>query len=65
MSKPAIKVEGLYKEYVVGHAQDRHGTFYDLLTDSLKAPLKRLRSLGGQTEQKEKFWALHDVNFEI
>ena len=65
MSKPAIKVEGLYKEYVVGHTDDRHGTFYDLLAHTLKAPLKRLRSLGGQTEQKERFWALHDVNFEI
>jgi lipopolysaccharide transport system ATP-binding protein len=65
MTKPAIKVEGLYKEYVVGHAQQQHGTFYDLLTSGLKAPFKRLRSLGGKTEEKERFWALKDVNFEV
>jgi len=65
MSKPAIKVEGLYKEYVVGHAQERHDTFYELLTSTLKAPLKRLRSLGGQAEDTERFWALQDVNFEV
>jgi lipopolysaccharide transport system ATP-binding protein len=65
MSKPAIKVEGLWKEYIVGQAQEQHGTFYDLLTHSLKAPLKRLRSLGGQAQETERFWALQDVNFEV
>jgi lipopolysaccharide transport system ATP-binding protein len=65
MTKPAIKVEGLYKEYVVGHAHEQHDTFYELLTQTIKAPLKRLRSLGGQTEEKERFWALQDVNFEV
>ena len=65
MTKPAIKVDGLYKEYVVGHAHEQHDTFYELLTSTLKAPLKRLRSLGGQSEEKERFWALQDVNFEV
>ncbi len=65
MTQPAIKVEGLYKEYVVGHAHAQHDTFYELLTSTLKAPLKRLRSLGGQAEEKERFWALQDVNFEV
>lgn len=65
MTKPAIKVEGLWKEYVVNHAQVRHGTFYDLLSHNLKAPLRRLRKLGGQTEESERFWALQDVNFEV
>jgi lipopolysaccharide transport system ATP-binding protein len=65
MTKPAIKVEGLGKEYIVGHAQERHDTFYELLTSSLKAPLKRLRKLGGQADETERFWALKDVNFEV
>ena len=65
MSIPAIRVEGLWKEYVVGHAHERHDTFYELLTSTLKAPLKRLRNLGGQAEEKERFWALQDVNFEV
>ena len=65
MTQPAIKVEGLWKEYSVGRANVQHGTFYDLLTHTLKAPLKRLRRLGGQARETEKFWALQDVNFEI
>jgi lipopolysaccharide transport system ATP-binding protein len=65
MTQPAIKVEGLSKEYIVGHAQEQHGTFYDLLASTLKAPLKRLRNLGGQAQETERFWALHDVSFEV
>ena len=65
MSKPAIKVEGLWKEYTVGAARQQHGTFYDLLSHSLKAPMRRLRNSRVQTEDTERFWALRDVNFEI
>jgi lipopolysaccharide transport system ATP-binding protein len=65
MTQPAIKVEGLWKEYVVGHAHEQHDTFYELLAQTLKAPLKRLRSLGGQAQETERFWALRDVNFEV
>jgi lipopolysaccharide transport system ATP-binding protein len=65
MTKPAIKVEGLYKEYVVGHAHERHDTFYELLSQTIKSPLKRLRSLAGEAEEKERFWALQDVNFGV
>lgn len=65
MTQPAIKVEGLWKEYVVGAAQKRHGTFYDLLSHSIASPLRRLRNFGGETDDAERFWALRDVNFEI
>jgi len=65
MSLPAIKVEGLWKEYTVGAAQQRHGTFYDLLAHSLKTPFNRLSKFGGHTPDTENFWALRDVNFEI
>jgi len=65
MTQPAIKVEGLSKEYVVGHVREQHSTFYDLLESSLKAPFKRLRNLGGEAQETERFWALQDVNFEV
>lgn len=65
MSLPAIKVEGLWKEYTLGTPQQRTGTFYDLLTHSIKAPLNRLRKLGGLSDISEQFWALRDVNFEV
>lgn len=62
---PAIRVQGLWKEYVVNHARERHGTFYDLLFNSLKAPFQRLRRLGGEVQESERFWALKDVSFDI
>jgi len=65
MTQPAIKVEGLWKEYVVGSAQRTHSTFYDLLSHSLKAPFQRLRNLGGATDDVNQFWALKDVSFEV
>jgi len=66
MTKPAIQVEGLAKEYVVGRASQPLGTFYDLLASGLKAPLRRLRQLGSAGDDStERFWALRDVNFAI
>ncbi len=65
MSQPAIKVEGLWKEYAVSQAQEQHTTFYDLLSNSLRAPFKKLWGHGGQTRESEPFWALQDINFEV
>lgn len=65
MTKPAIQVEGLWKEYVVGSAQQRHSTFYDMLGHSLKAPFNRMRRLGGDIDEANHFWALRDINFEV
>ena len=65
MTRTAIKVDGLWKEYTVGATRQQPGTFYDLLSRSLKAPRRRLTSLGVQAEDPEKFWALRDVNFEV
>jgi len=65
MSHPAIKVENLYKKYTMGAARQSYGTFYDLLTHSIKAPFKRTRKQGGQSEISDQFWALRDINFEI
>lgn len=65
MTIPAIKVEALSKQYTIGTARPQHGTFYDLLASSIKAPFGRMRKLAGKTGTDEKFWALHDVNFEV
>ncbi len=59
---PAVKVEHLWKEYVVGQSHDRHATFYDTLSNALKAPFrKRDETLADPT----KFWALNDVSFDV
>lgn len=65
MAKPAIKVEGLWKEYVIGAQQKAHGTFYDMLSSSLAAPFRALRKRTVEEQQAESFWALRDVNFEV
>lgn len=65
MAKPAIKVEGLWKEYVIGAQQNAHGTFYDMLSSSLAAPFRALRKRTAEEQAAESFWALRDVNFEV
>ena len=65
MAKPAIKVEGLWKEYVIGAQQKAHGTFYDMLSSSLSAPFRALRKRTAEEQEAESFWALRDVNFEV
>jgi lipopolysaccharide transport system ATP-binding protein len=65
MSAPVIKVEGLSKQYMVGTARRQHTTFYDLLTHFIQTPLDRLRKLGGETDEANRFWALRDINFDV
>lgn len=65
MSLPAIKVEALWKQYTVGALQEAPGTFYDLLSGALKAPLNRLRRSGAPAREPTNFWALRDLGFEI
>ena len=65
MAKPAIKVEGLWKEYVIGAQQKAHSTFYDMLSSSLSAPFRALSKRTTEEQQAESFWALRDVNFEV
>jgi lipopolysaccharide transport system ATP-binding protein len=65
MSQPVIKVEGLWKEYTIGAAPQAHARFYDLIAETLSAPLRRMRKLQGQAGASEQFWALRDINFEV
>jgi lipopolysaccharide transport system ATP-binding protein len=65
MSGFAVKVEDLWKEYTVGAAQQPPSTFYDLLSDALRSPLRRLRRQTARSSEAVNFWALRDVNFEI
>ncbi len=65
MSKYAIQVEGLGKEYIIGGAEQRHETFREMLTGALTSPLRKLRKLGGNVNDVERFWALKDVSFNV
>lgn len=65
MSKYAIQVEGLGKEYIIGGAEQRHDSFREMLTRSLVSPLQKLRKLGGAASKSERFWALKDASFNV
>jgi len=58
---PIIQVKHLSKRYQIG--MDRtYKTFCETAIDTLKSPLKRLKSF---SRQEETFWALKDINFEV
>lgn len=62
---PAIKVQNLGKEYVIGSKEKGNETFREMLLSSLSAPFRRFTQSKGESEQEERFWALNDVSFEI
>ncbi len=63
-STPAIRIESLGKEYIIGRRQSRQ-TFREMLVSVLGAPMQRLRRLRGKVDEEERFWALKEVSFEV
>lgn len=61
----AIRAKGLGKAYQLGGAEERNETFREMVMSSLAAPFRRLRRLGGEDVNAERFWALKDINFDI
>jgi lipopolysaccharide transport system ATP-binding protein len=59
MSEIAIRVEGLGKQYRIGARETRYQTFREAIVGALRAPFRRREA------QRELFWALQDVAFEI
>lgn len=57
--KPIISVEGLGKKYVIRHEGQTH--YKSLREEIFQLPKKLIR----RQENKEEFWALKDVNFDI
>lgn len=61
----AIEARGLSKRYKVG-GRERYVALRDVLTEKLTAPARILR---GETrperQQKDMFWALHDISFDV
>ena len=64
MSKYAIRVEGLSKEYAIGAPQQRYHTLREAIVNGLTAPFVRFRG-GRRRLAKELIWALKDVSFQI
>src|SRR4051812_38140711 len=53
----AISVRGLSKAYTIAHNQERHITLAEAALARLKNPFRRV--------EKETFWALKDISFDI
>jgi lipopolysaccharide transport system ATP-binding protein len=65
MGAPVIKIENLGKRYVIGHQRSKDDGFRHVLEDMVKAPLAWLRGHSERKKQREEFWALRNVSFEI
>jgi lipopolysaccharide transport system ATP-binding protein len=58
MSRPAIEVEGLGKRYLLGEMRGGYQLLSEVVGD-------RLRSIGQPRREREEFWALRDISFEV
>jgi len=64
MPDPALRVEGLWKEYRLGDRSLRSETLYDALARRLRAPFGR-PSTAPREAGSDRFWALRDIGFEL
>jgi len=62
---PAVTVEGISKEYVLGSRERVQETFREMVADALLAPYRRFRQLAGDVTEERRFFALKDVSFEL
>ena len=69
MSNTMIRVENLSKKYVIGHQkQGGSKTLRDTITDGAKSLSRKLLQSSDHSlsnSNREEFWALKDVSFEI
>jgi len=66
MNDTVIRVENLSKSYVIGHQRNRHDGLRHRIEDALRHPFGWLRNrIHERQTEKEEFWALKDVSFEV
>ena len=69
MSDTVIRVENLSKRYIIGHQQsERYTALRDVLANGVKSFGQRLLKRKKQpysNPNREEFWALKDVSFEV
>jgi lipopolysaccharide transport system ATP-binding protein len=61
----AIRADHLSKRYALGSRPAANATFREMVSNSLRAPFRRLRRLGGAAPEEELLWALRDVSFRV
>ncbi len=62
---PAVRVEGLSKEYVIGGRAQRSRTIREALSGALAPPFRRLGRRPDGAAGERRFLALDDVSFEV
>jgi lipopolysaccharide transport system ATP-binding protein len=62
---PAITVQNLSKEYVIGGARAHKDNFREALAQALAARCRWLRGRADHDAQEERFLALDDVSFDV
>jgi lipopolysaccharide transport system ATP-binding protein len=70
MNEPILRVQNISKRYYLGAARNANRRLGESIADAIQYPFKRIGGLfRGQplssTNNKEPFWALSDVSFEI
>ncbi len=67
MSRPAITVNNLSKQFQIGDLTSKYDyyTFREAIVSTLAAPFRRLNRLRGEDKQAETIWALRDVEFKV
>jgi lipopolysaccharide transport system ATP-binding protein len=66
MSKVAIRVDQLSKQYKLGGHQQPYRTLRESLVKGITAPVRALRARrSGGSKKEQLFWALRDLSFEI
>jgi lipopolysaccharide transport system ATP-binding protein len=53
----ALRIRGLSKSYTIVHNAPRHTALSEAIMERLRNPIRRL--------QREKFWALNDIEFDV
>jgi lipopolysaccharide transport system ATP-binding protein len=65
MTRTAISVENLGKEYVIGGQENGGETFREMIVSTATAPFRRMKRLSGNVAAEERIWALKDVSFDV
>jgi len=65
MTRPAIIVDGIGKQYKIGARERATRNLREAIADAVTAPIRRFRALREKASADELFWALKDVSFEV
>jgi lipopolysaccharide transport system ATP-binding protein len=65
MSTPAINVEKLSKHYIIGHQRDASDALRHTVENAVRNPLRWLRDWKTRRGNREEFWALKDISFDV